>query len=606
MRKFPKLIAIVLAIAIVICPAMCLSAMADSPNGYSLSYDDGVLTVTVTSKTGFMVSYLNIDIEGYAVDEENITVTTAEGRAFSANPIFEDGVLALLVAPTEAYDISLVTEAVVSVPLEELVEVERYYIALTKIQAADAGSAEVPESFLVFDGVDANGYVEEVIPTVDALPHECDVVDYVDNGDGTHNGVCDCEDATVLIENEDHIDEDADNVCDYCLADLEVEAESFTVTFVDEEGAVLKTETVEANAAATAPELPEKIGYSAAWDVDFSNITADTTVTAVYTEAVLTTKGMSAQIALKSSFQITYTFSKSNLGDGTLLYAVANKYVIDNGVEDYVPTVVREFTETDTGYTFDYAGIAAREMTSPIKVKFYYELDGVLYSSKEVELTIARLALIQMNKKDGTTAEGAAFLALGMDMLNYGAQAQEYYSYRTDDLANVFTYNGDSVAKFAEYATETNPDFTNVVNASASGTHLYGLGFTLTLELGNAIGLNVEVKKGTANFENYDFKFSYEDATGTVQNFSIPFSEIADKPTDSTRYLYTIREVAAKDLRKVLSIAVYDGEGNIVSKTLSVAIAAYAKNQMTNDANTALVNAMFKYSDAAAYYFANF
>ena len=233
MRKFPKLVAIVLAIAIVICPAMCLSAMADSPNGYSLSYNEGVLTVTVTSETGFMVSYLNIDIEGYTVDEENITVTTAEGRAFSANPIFEDGVLALLVAPTEAYDISLVTEAVVSVPLEELVEAERYYIALTKIQAADAGTAETPESFLVFDGVDANGYVEEVIPTVDALPHECDVVDYVDNGDGTHNGVCDCADATVLIENEDHIDDDADNVCDYCDAAREAPHECDVVEYVD-------------------------------------------------------------------------------------------------------------------------------------------------------------------------------------------------------------------------------------------------------------------------------------------------------------------------------------------------------------------------------------
>lgn len=608
MRKFPKLLAIVLAIAIVICPAMCLTTMAETPvNGYSVEYANDVLTIKVTSDTGFMVSFIKVAINGFTVDEDNVTVATKEGIEFAANPSYEEGVLSLLLAAKEAADIDLVTEATVTVPAVPNEEVDSYYIALTHIQAADAGTAEAPESFLEFEGVTTEtGAVENIVPTVDGALHECTAVEYVDNGDGTHNGICDCADATIVVENEDHIDDDADNVCDFCEAELVVTPDTYTVTFVDETGAVLKTESVEANGAAVAPELPEKIGYSAAWDVDFSNITADTTVTAVYTEAVLTTKGMSAQIALKSSFQITYTFSKSNLGTGKLLYAVANKYVIDNGVEDYVPTVVREFAETSSGYSFDYAGIAAREMTSPIKVKFYYELDGVLYSSKEVELTIARLALIQMNKQDGTTAEGAAFLALGMDMLNYGAQAQQYYNYRTDDLANVFTYNDDTVAKYADYATKTNPDFSNVENASATGTHLYGLGFTLTLELGNAIGLNVEVKKGTADFKDYTFKFSYEDATGKLQQFSVPFTEIADKPNDSTRYLYTIREVAAKDLRKVISIAVYDGEGNIVTKTLTVAIAAYAKTQMTTDANIALVNAMFKYSDAAAYYFANF
>ena len=235
MRKFPKLLAVVLAIAIVICPAMCLTTMADTSNGYSVSYNETnkVLTVEITSATGFMVSFLTIDIDGYVVDDENVTVVTQEGYEFAANADYQDGVLKLLVAAKEASDIHLVTKATVSVPAEEDPAAERYYIALTNIQAADAGTAETPESFLEFAGVAEDGAVENVVPTVDKLPHECDVVEYIDNGDGTHNGVCDCADATVLIENEDHADEDFDGACDFCDAVLEVPHECDVVNYVD-------------------------------------------------------------------------------------------------------------------------------------------------------------------------------------------------------------------------------------------------------------------------------------------------------------------------------------------------------------------------------------
>ena len=60
---------------------------------------------------------------------------------------------------------------------------------------------------------------------------------------------------------------------------------TFTVTFVDYDGTVLKTETVDYGAAATAPADPEREGYVfTGWDVDFSNVTENLTVTAQYIE----------------------------------------------------------------------------------------------------------------------------------------------------------------------------------------------------------------------------------------------------------------------------------------------------------------------------------
>ncbi|MBR2466997.1 MAG: InlB B-repeat-containing protein [Clostridia bacterium] len=61
--------------------------------------------------------------------------------------------------------------------------------------------------------------------------------------------------------------------------------ESFTVTFVDYDGTVLKTEMVKSGDAATAPDEPSRAGFVfSGWDSDFSLVTGDITVTAKYEE----------------------------------------------------------------------------------------------------------------------------------------------------------------------------------------------------------------------------------------------------------------------------------------------------------------------------------
>lgn len=75
-------------------------------------------------------------------------------------------------------------------------------------------------------------------------------------------------------------------------ADLVVTAtykiNEYTVTFKDYNGAVLKTEKVESGKGATAPANPTREHYSfAGWDKSFSNVTSDLVVTATYTTTKL-------------------------------------------------------------------------------------------------------------------------------------------------------------------------------------------------------------------------------------------------------------------------------------------------------------------------------
>ena len=61
------------------------------------------------------------------------------------------------------------------------------------------------------------------------------------------------------------------------------QVKTYTVTFVDWDGSVLKTQTVEEGSSATAPSNPTRNGYNfIGWDTSFNNITSNLNVTAQY------------------------------------------------------------------------------------------------------------------------------------------------------------------------------------------------------------------------------------------------------------------------------------------------------------------------------------
>ncbi len=83
---------------------------------------------------------------------------------------------------------------------------------------------------------------------------------------------------------------------------------NYTVTFVDHDGTVLKTETVEHGNQATAPAEPAREHYVfAGWDTAFSEVTTNVTIRATYKPEEYTVKFIGWDGSLLKTETVTYT-----------------------------------------------------------------------------------------------------------------------------------------------------------------------------------------------------------------------------------------------------------------------------------------------------------
>ena len=158
------------------------------------------------------------------------------------------------------------------------------------------------------------------------------------------------------------------------------QVKTYTVTFKDHDGTVLKTETVEEGKAATAPADPTREGYTfEGWDKTFDNVTADMEVTATY--KAVETKPTDPQVT-------TYTVTFKDY-DGKVL----KTQKVESGKSATAPA-----NPTRTHYTFTGWDKAFNKITADLVVTATYKINEYTVTFKDYDGTVLKTQKVESGK----------------------------------------------------------------------------------------------------------------------------------------------------------------------------------------------------------------
>ncbi len=233
---------------------------------------------------------------------------------------------------------------------------------------------------------------------------------------------------------------DFTNVTEDLVVTAVYEINTYKVTFVDYDGSTLKEQTVEYGSAATAPTDPTRTGYIfKEWDKDFSAVTEVLTVTATYTEIE----------------KFTVVFQDY---DGTELKSEK----VEKGKSATAPT-----NPTRSGYTFVGWDIDFDNITKDIVVKATYNQNDSGSKYEAENATIANGASVSSNG----SASGGKYVRMQEGKLTFNVNVTNAgmynvkiaYSLTEDYKAQFLTVNGSQVGTVAFNQSGTsNPTFASV------------------------------------------------------------------------------------------------------------------------------------------------
>ncbi len=191
-------------------------------------------------------------------------------------------------------------------------------------------------------------------------------------------------------------------------------------------------------------------------------------------------------------------------------------------------------------YIVPFDGIAAKEMTDELTCVAYNK-DGTAISNPKTT-SVETYALKQLE-----TTTNAKLRTVLVDMLNYGAAAQEQFQYNTDVLANARLT--DTQKNYATGSIDI-----SALNATAvKGNGWKGSSLTLESNIQLAVFFNsaVVTKDMTA-------KISYTDHYGKAVSYDIPGSAFGSY--DASTLYVSVETLAAADLETVVSIDIMSGD----------------------------------------------
>ncbi len=423
----------------------------------------------------------------------------------------------------------------------------------------------------------------------------------------------------------------------------------YTVTFQDENGALLQEQTVPKGEAAVYTGTTPVKAYDgenhyvfAGWDQDLTGITQNLTVKPTFTatahsyaytkidevqhkadcscgysktEAHSFTDGIcpcgvedikepiqdsslkiNHTLNLASDISVNFAVSKSLLTgfDMDTVYMLTEMDTYEGNTKTGTTTVKLLPVEQGNYYYFTLTGLTAVQMNDRLSSVLYGTKDGQPYYSEADSYSIGDYAYSQLNKSNSTDR----LKALCADLLRYGASAQTYKAYRTDALVDAaMTDTHKTYLSDLNAATFGNTD---VILNDLSNPAITWVGKALNLESKVTLKFVFSTAGYSGDLSDLSLRVTYTNIEGETVTTTV--EEVESYSPAQQRYAFSFDGLLAAELRSVVSVQVYVGDVP-VSCTLQYSADTYGNNK--TGTLGALCKALVAYSDSAKIYFTN-
>ena len=276
-----------------------------------------------------------------------------------------------------------------------------------------------------------------------------------------------------------------------------------------------------------------------------------------------------SQMELGNALNLHFLFPVSACDDWTGAYAVITKSYADGRADVTVTVPAADWGAENYGVDYHdaaFTNIAAKEMTDEITI-VVYNADGVAISNPRTD-SIRNYLLRNLENYDS-----AELRALVVDMLNYGAAAQENFGYNTDDLANK-----DLTAEQKAFGTATMKTCTD---KRVKGANFLGTG----LELNNSIVLNM-----------------YFNGLTSDMTAKVTFTDHNNQPVTADAVIADgivyVDQIVVADARQLVTVTVYDANGSVYGTATDSLESCVARAS----ASDTIYQAIMKFADSAYNY----
>ncbi len=276
-----------------------------------------------------------------------------------------------------------------------------------------------------------------------------------------------------------------------------------------------------------------------------------------------------AQVEVGANLSVNYYVSASNITDESQLKMNFTLVGADNFKIELTNVT---YSKNENGYyVFTFANIPPQHMTDTLKAEVYLG-DALLTNLGDYSIQTNAINLLKAYPND---TELKRFIT---DMLYYGAAAQNYRDYNTDNLAT------DGVEGLGTQSTATPANDDNKLYLSQPTGSVQFRSATVWFDVVNAL----VVKVNNPSEASIKVTVKIDDGAETILDY------------DAQTGGYKTDGILATDFATVYTFTLYEGDAAVQTLNYSINTYAYSKQNSINMAE--LANALYNYGKSAETY----